>query len=72
MKRISLAFKFSTYENHYVAIEKQPNGTWLLLNKVTGLYDERAFPDYDAARNSMVEITQRYMIIAKGGNPSYV
>lgn len=67
-----MEMKMKTYENRYVAIEQQPDRTWSLFNKVTGIWDDRKFPNYNSVRNSMVEITERYKMIARGRNPNYV
>jgi hypothetical protein len=64
--------QLKTYENVYVAMEQQADRTWLVFNKVRGIYEDRTFRTYDAARNTMVELTERYKIIARGKNPSYV
>ena len=69
---MEITMKLKTYENLYIAIEQQADRTWLLFNKVTGIYDDRTFRTYDEARNSMCEMTERYKIIARGRCARYV
>jgi hypothetical protein len=62
-----------TYSNRFASMEQQADHTWLVFNEVTGLPDSALdsddlqdtsrpifYPDYQSARNRMVELTTRY------------
>jgi hypothetical protein len=61
------------YSNKFASMEQQADSTWLVFNEVTGLPDSERdaddlqdtsrpifYPDYQSARNRMVELTTRY------------
>ena len=62
-----------TYSNRFASIEQQADRTWLVFNEVTGLPDSELdsnglqdtsrpifYPNYQVARNRMLELATRY------------
>lgn len=76
-----------SYRNRFVSMEQQPCGGWIVFNEVAGIaftgetleqigknsstYAPKVFRTYDAAREVMVSITERYKMISAGRRPNF-
>lgn len=75
------------YRNRFASMEQQPCGGWIVYNEVVGIpftgetleqigrdgckNAPKVFRAYDAAREVMVMITERYKIIGRGQRPNF-
>jgi len=75
-----------TYRNRFASMEQQPCGGWIVYNEVVGLaftgetleqmgqgskFGPKLFRSYNAAREVMCQLTERYKIIAAGRRPNF-